>query len=252
MIIDTHVHLQLCEHDPATLIANAKAANVTKLINVGTSLESSQSNLDLANRFPGIVYPTAGIHPCYKDAYNQLDTLATLVKTHTFHAIGECGFDFHYPDSAPADQQETVFRAQLDLARNTNLPVIIHTRKADPHLKPVLDEYSDIRKVIHCYGGSWDFTQTLLSNTTWFSFTGQITFAKKGKTIRTLKNLPLDRIMIETDAPYLTPDAFLGQKNEPAFVPEIAKKIAEVKDLPLDTVIKSTTNTATDFFNLNA
>ena len=146
--------------------------------------------------------------------------------------------------------QQTWFRQQLDIAKQYMLPVIIHNRKADNDIVSIVNDYPTVYKVFHCFSGSPDFAKTLLSDYHFFSFTGTITYSKKGKTLRAIQPLPLDKLMVETDCPYLTPIPYKGNENQPAYLAPIAQKIADIKQVPLEKVCQTTTTTANLFFNL--
>jgi len=250
LIIDTHTHIQLCNQPIDQLIQTAQANSVIKLINVAIDIESSQSNIKLANAYPSVIYPTIGIHPNSYHDYAHISSLNSLIKRHRPCAIGECGLDFYRDANPPKQDQIEIFLAQLELARTHQLPVIIHSRNANDELIELLPRFKDITKVIHCFSSSWDIANRLNDENTYFSFTGLITFSKKGKTVNTIKHLPMHKIMLETDCPYLTPKRYAGQSNEPSFVIEVAKKIADIKGLPLTDVMSQTTKTAMSFFGV--
>jgi len=247
-MIDTHAHLYYREKDLAQLIKNAKEAGLSHIINVGIDIKTSLKALDYSKKFD-MILPTIGIHPCNSNNNDSLNELKELALKHPFKAIGEIGLDYFkmYTDKKT---QKQVFIAQLDIAQELNLPIIIHNRHAEEDMIEILNTYPNLKKVFHCFGSGVEFINETHSDTTYYSFTGNITYAKKGKMIQSIKELPLEKIMIETDSPYLTPEAYKGQENEPAFVREIAKKIADVKHLTIEEVITSTTQTARRFFNI--
>lgn len=253
-VIDTHCHLTLCKEAPDTLINRAKQARVSHIINVAINIASGLEGVALAKRHPEVV-PTIGVHPCEvgnpDNTLSKLkDTLDQHVNSDTpFKALGEIGLDY-FKMYNEVSLQKTWFISQLDLASEYNLPVIIHNRHADEDIIAILKDYSHLTRVLHCYSSSIDTAEKLYTPNTYFSFTGNITYSKKGKTINALKQLPLSKIMIETDSPYLTPNAHKGISNEPSFVIEIAKKIADVKDISLEDVCYYTTLNAKTFFNL--
>jgi len=249
-MIDTHTHLYLSKTPPGQLVQRAKEAGVEQIISISVDSASAQKGLLLAQEFESIS-PTVGIHPLYHEAFGQLDQIDALLKAHRddFVAVGEIGLDYHYGE-ATKDQQAEVFRAQLDMARRYAKPVVIHNRKSDDDLVRILADYQDLKTVVHCFNGGPDFVDALWHDQMYYSFTGMITYAKKGKTLRSVAEIPLNRIMIETDMPYLVPKAYHGLENEPAFVVEVAKTIAAVKGVSLETVMAETTATAQRFFDL--
>jgi TatD DNase family protein len=248
-MIDTHAHLYSSDLDISTLVENAKLAGLKHIVNVGIDIQTSLKSLEFSKQFDMIV-PTIGIHPGYTEDENRLSELKALAKKHPFKAIGEIGLDYFkmYTDK---DTQKRVFIAQLEIASELNLPIIIHNRHAEDDMIAILKDFSKLKKVFHCFGSGIDFIEKIDSDSTFYSFTGNITYSKKGKTINSIRELPLEKIMIETDCPYLTPEAYKGQKNEPAFVAEVAKKIAAVKEISLEMVVKTSTATATSFFNIS-
>jgi TatD DNase family protein len=248
MMIDTHAHLYLCKRSLQDLIINAKEAGITHIINVGIDIQTGLQALALSNQCPHI-FPTIGIHPCETQHSHSLEELETLLKKHPFKAIGEIGLDYYHM-TAPKPKQIEVFETQLGLAQKLGLPVIIHNREADEDMINCIKKFSAVKKVFHCYGSKPTITDQLLAPNHYFSFTGTITYAKKGKTIQSIKKIPLSQIMIETDCPYLTPKDHKGEENQPAFVGEIAQKIALVKDLSLKEVVDQTTQNAVGFFKL--
>ncbi len=249
-MIDTHSHLMSCKRSLDDLITGAKARSIESIINVGMDIQTSMESLEMSKHY-SLLYPTAGIHPCNREDFDRCDELQLLLeKNHEYIAIGETGLDYYWDQSYKAEQIE-VFRFQLTLARQLSLPVIIHNRHADDDLLMVLEDFHDVQKVVHCFSGSLNYANMLLNDgTTLLSFTGSITYSKKGKTLDALKHIPLDKIMIETDSPFMTPACFKGNENQPAYVFEVAKRIAEIKDIDVYEVIKKTTENAKRFFKI--
>eukprot|EP01047_Picozoa_sp_COSAG01_P035149 COSAG01_NODE_2676_length_7264_cov_6.952128_2_plen_257_part_00 len=230
---DIHSHLYLCKEDPKVLLDRAEAAGVKQVINIAIDLGSSRKVLAMYQRDKRAL-ATVGIHPCESKDFDKIATLETLIKDQRQEivAIAEIGLDYYWQDDNKA-AQEDAFRAQLDLAQRYNLPVIIHNRKADEDMIRVTKDFPNVTKVFHCFMGGPSLVEQLMQPNHYFSFTGSITYAKKGKTIQAIKALPMDRMFIETDCPYLTPKAYQGQPNQPLYVLEVAKKIADVKGLDI-------------------
>jgi len=250
IMIDTHAHLFMAKAALEQLIDDAISAGVTHIVNVATSLDNSRTVQEISSEY-SMTYPTAGIHPCESATATDavLKDLADFASSHSIVAIGEAGLDY-YRDYAPRDVQKTVFEFQLRLARELQLPIIIHNRQADEDMAAILANYTDVKKVLHCFSSSRDFAEHIMNPNTYFSFTGSITYSKKGKTINAVRHLPLTHLMLETDMPYLTPQAHQGRENSSAYLREIAQKIADVKATPIEDVIQSTTQTAMTFFSL--
>ena len=248
-MIDTHAHLYMCKQPLNVLIDNAKQAGLTRIINIGINLDTSIQALDQAKQFPDFISATIGIHPCDCKDFNAFETLKQLAQQHNFVAIGEIGLDYHHMTTSKKEQLHC-FEAQLSIADELNLPVVIHNRKADDDIRTVIKQFPNVKKVLHCYSSSADYALSVINETTFFSFTGMITEAKKGKLINAIKTIPIDHIMIETDCPYLVPHEKKGQENEPAFVCLIARKISEIKEKNYKNISKTLLKTSKNFFNI--
>ena len=249
-MIDSHAHLYLCEASTEAIVQRALDVGVSAMVNVGIDLQKSQLAIDEADKFES-VYATVGIHPCEARSFdlNTIEALTQLATHPKVVAIGEIGLDYYHDDSFKAIQTEAL-NAQMALARLLAKPVIIHTRHADEDIVEIMKAYPDVRKVFHCFASSPEVAQTLDGENTFFSFTAMVTFAKKGKVINALKWVPIDKLMIETDCPYLAPASRRGTQNEPSFLPELVARIAELKSISPEDVVLQTTQTAMGFFGL--
>lgn len=247
-MIDSHAHLFLCQSPVEDIIRNAKQAGVRAIIHVAIDIKSALQARQLTDRYPAL-YPTAGVHPSDVSGFD-LAELEALVRRYSFQAIGETGLDY-FRSTIEKNVQIEAFEAQLDLARRVSLPVVIHNRHADEDMIAVTRRFPDVRKVFHCFASDMAFADAVMSGNSYFSFTGMITYAKKGKVIQSLRHIPMDRIMIETDCPYLTPEAKKGEENQPAFVGYVADKIAEVKGLTREEVVHRTYENTIRFFELD-
>lgn len=260
MFIDTHAHLDFPEYktEVSAVIGRAKEVGVEKIINPAIDLDTSKRAVDLARKYPEI-YAAVGFHPhCANDL--DIESKGKLI-AYTVHpkvvAIGEIGLDYYYLKRSSKyahcpnrDQQIFCFEQMLDLAMETGLPAIIHTREADADILAILKAYKNqIKGVVHCFSGGVDLAEKLIDLGFAISFTGNITY-KNPDTVDAIKKIPLGSIMIETDSPYLTPEPHRGKRNEPKYVVEVAKKIAEIKNIPLSQVETETTNKAIKFFGL--
>jgi TatD DNase family protein len=262
MLIDTHAHLddEKFNMDRAEVIERAFASGVKKIINVGAGLGSSRRSVALAGKHANI-FAVVGLHPHYFNEYaersfDKIEEFKELARQKKVVAIGEIGLDYygHLEDlitEAQKENQKKGFILQIELARELQLPVIIHCRDAYVDTLEVIKNYPEVKFVFHCYGGSLSFTEKLLQmENIHFSFAGNITYAKPDSEILSVvKIIPLERIMLETDCPYLTPVPHRGKRNEPAFVNFVAEKIAEIKNLTVDEISEITTQNALDFFN---
>ncbi|MFC1770600.1 TatD family hydrolase [Candidatus Margulisiibacteriota bacterium] len=246
MFIDTHAHLYLCNKKLSELLKNAGQNNIEYIINVGIDIKTSLLSYE-QSKISHKIIPTAGIHPSSYKNDSQFDEIKELINKYKFKAIGETGLDYHHHYTS-VENQKKLFIFHLGLAREHNLPVIIHNRKADQDILEIIKDYQDLKMVFHCYSTDVDFAREVDREGVYFSFTGSITYSKKGKVIRTVQYLPLEKIMLETDCPYLTPQKYQGQENQPAYLIEIAQKIAEIKNCSLTKVAKTTTENAKKLF----
>jgi TatD DNase family protein len=250
-MIDTHAHLYLCKQALPDLVLLAREAGVSALVNVATDLVSSEIVLSQSQAFPGYVFPTAGIHPCTEFVPDEMDALREFVDKNraSIVAIGEIGLDLYRGTASLADQVSR-FEAQLLMAREYDLPVIIHSRQSDEAMLGVILKYPDIRKVFHCFSSGPDFLAAVQHDNCYFSFTGHITYDNP-HVIAAMKQMRLSQIMLETDCPYLTPKSRRGQANHSGNIPLVAEAMAQHLDVSLDVIQFKTTETARRFFGLS-
>lgn len=262
MFIDTHAHLNFPEFktEVPAVLGRAKEAGVEKIINVGIDLDTSKQSLDLARKYPE-VYATVGFHPhCSKELdIESRGRLIAMSNHEKVVAIGEIGLDYYflkrsskYANYPTRDEQLFCFEQMLDLALETGLPAIIHSREADADILGILKSYhGQLRAVLHCFSGGWDFAEKVLDLGFAVSFTGIITFKNVDPDIlEAVKKIPLGSIMVETDCPYITPEPYRGKRNEPAHVLKVAQKIAEIKGVSVTEVEQETTKKAIKFFGI--
>ena len=255
MLIDTHTHLDDARYEPdrEAVIARARETGIDRIITIGCDLSTSQAAVALANRYP-FVYATVGVHPNevkhIEDGwYNELRRLAENKKVVAF---GEVGLDYHYNHSSPKEQRDR-FREQIQLARELRLPLVIHTREAQEDTIQILkDERStEVGGVFHCFSGDAWLAKDALDLGFYLSFSGILTFQNAGMLRDIAKTVPLDRILIETDCPYLTPVPHRGKRNEPAFVRHVAEILAAVASVSdLDEIYRLTTENARRLFRI--
>ena len=246
--IDTHCHIYL-EHfdeDRDDMIQRAIDNGIERMICIGVDLPSSERCLDIAEKYPQI-FATAGIHPheAKNAPPNYLYELEEFYQHPKVVAVGEIGLDFHYNFSDKKDQIST-YREQLDLATSVNLPAVVHCRQSDDEILNGILETKNTYGVIHCFASTLAFSQQILKTGFHLSFTGLITFVNPLETV--VKKTPLDRMMLETDSPYLCPTPYRGKRNEPLYVKKVAEKVAELKKISVRDVVTQTTNTAELFF----
>ncbi len=253
MYFDTHAHYgsELYDGDREALLASMPEKGVELILNPGCTLESSQGAVALAERFPH-VYAAVGVHPsdCHTWSEEVQDHLRELAKHPKVKAIGEVGLDYYWKDNAPAQLQKHVFTRQLELARETGLPVIVHNRDAHKDTLDIVRQFKDVPGVYHCYAGGIEDAKVLVKMGWMLSFTGVITFKNARKALEVIRWLPLERIMIETDSPYLTPEPFRGKRNDSGYVRFVAEKIAELKGITPEEAARITTENGRRFFNI--
>lgn len=249
MFIDTHCHLNFPQYneDRAMVIGNAKKAGVKKFINPGVDLYSTRQAIDLSQKNPGVVFAASGFHP-YEAQHNPpVDDLPT----ENIIAIGEIGLDYHQYKGEQAlgkkDNQKRLFAEQLELAAKLNLPVILHCREAFEDFFSVLDSFH-LRGVIHCFGGGLQDIRMARDRKLLIGIDGNVTYSKQLAMI--VPEIPLSMLLLETDAPFLTPVPHRGTRNEPKYIPLIAKKIAELKKVSGKEIEEITTRNAVQLFHI--
>jgi TatD DNase family protein len=252
MLIDSHCHLDFPDFaaELDAVVARARAAGIGRLVTISTRVGRHAEVLAIAERFDD-VFCSVGTHPHY--AHEELDVTAADLVARTSHpkvvALGEAGLDYHY-DRSPRDAQEQGFRTHIAAARESGLPLVIHSREADADTARILEEETGqgaFPAVLHCFTGGRDLARCAIALGLFISFTGILTF-KNSTALRAIAaELPADRILVETDAPYLAPGAFRGKRNEPAYVVETAKVLAETRGISFDEIARQTTE---NFFAL--
>ena len=252
-MIDSHCHLADAKfkEDLHEVVARAHAAGVQRMVTIGDSIEESERCVRIAEEFES-VFCTAGVHPHVSKQWKDgdADRLRSLLTSSTkIVALGEIGLDYHY-DFSPRETQRSVFREQLILANELKLPVVVHCREAVEDVWAIVDELKPSALVLHCCSERWEDVERFVERGYLLSFTGMITYPKTEHVRETVRACPLDRLMIETDAPYLAPVPHRGKRNEPAFVAEVARHVAEIKGLSIQDVDHATTQNAVRFFRL--
>lgn len=255
-LIDSHAHIQAVEFAPdiAEVILRARAAGVEKIIAVGGAgdLSSNRAALELAKTFPGL-FTTVGMHPHdAKDvSEHEFEQLGELARSPGVVALGETGLDFYY-DHSPRKTQIELFCKFIQMARESKLPLVVHVRDAFEEAADLIEDEGqrEIRGVIHCFTGDFESAREFLNLGLYLSFSGIITFKNAGSLREVVRKVPLDRIMVETDSPYLAPVPHRGKRNEPAFVRFVAETIARVRGIPLEEVARATSKNAQTLFQI--
>jgi len=267
--IDTHAHIDMIKTlTPEAVVSKSREEGVKYIINVGIDLESSKKSLEFAQRFKD-VFASAGIHPHNVRDFGKkdLENLDFLIndyitgnnsedrdgkKFSKLVAVGEIGFDF-YRSQVPEADMERAFSAQIELAIKYEMPVIIHNRDGDKKTLDVVRKYAGtrgFRAVVHCFSGGIDFANECLDLGLYISFTGIVTFPNARDVVEVVREIPIERIFIETDSPFLAPQEKRGKENYPGYVKYVAEKIAEIKKLSVEEVAGITSKNAEEFFSL--
>ena len=250
-IIDTHTHIydERFEEDFDTVMKNIEE-QMEGIVSIGFDPESSKKSIELANKY-SFVHAVIGVHPVDIKKYNdevekELEKLALTEKKVV--AIGEIGLDYHWMED-PEEVQKEGFRKQIELARRVKLPIVIHTREALQDTLDILREYKNVGGILHCYPGSYEAAKTFLDRY-YIGVGGTVTFKNNRKTKELVKELSLDRIVLETDCPYLTPVPFRGKRNEPGYTKYVAEEIARIKEISVEEVINITTENAKKIYGM--
>ena len=252
MYFDSHAHLteDCFAQDFDTVVDNMKAASVTGMMEIGFDLPSSERAVQLAERFDW-VHAAVGSHPDDAEQVNEarIAVYRGLCRNPRVKAIGEIGLDYHYEEPG-REVQKRAFRMQLALAQELSMPVVIHEREAHEDGLRILEEFPTIRGVFHCFSGSYEMAKELIKRGWYIGFTGVVTFKNARKAVETAANIPLDRILIETDCPYMAPEPFRGRRCDPSLVPYVAKKIADLRGLSPEAVAAATAENAKRCFRI--
>ena len=244
MLFDTHAHMddRRFDDDRDAVLKGLAERGTALVMNPGCSLESSRNAIALAEKYD-FVYAAVGSHPDVADEVNDavLDEYRKLCKLHSkVKAIGEIGIDYHYED-IPRELQLKAFRMQMELAREVGLPAIVHEREAHEDGMAVVREFPDVTGVFHCYSGSAEMARQLVDKGWYIGFTGVLTFKNARKAIETAESIPIERIVLETDCPYMAPEPFRGKRNDPGYLFRMAEKLAEVRGMSVEEIHAITT-----------
>ena len=253
-LFDTHAHYDAdaFDADRMEVLSSMPGQGVERRLNPGCDLKSSQTAVELAERFP-FVYAAVGVHPeeCANwNAEHDIPVLEALAQNPKVRAIGEIGLDYHWPENPPRELQQQAFHAQLELAEKLDLPVIVHDRDAHHDCLDIVRAHPNVTGVYHCYSGGVEDAKTLMKLGWMISFTGSITFKNARRALEVIDLLPLDRMMIETDSPYMSPEPFRGRRNDSGRVHLVAEAIARRKGLDPEEVARITLENGKRFFRI--
>lgn len=253
MLFDTHAHLndEAFDDDRDELLEEIRTSDVGYFVNIGTNVKTSLESIELANKYD-FIYSAVGIHPHdVIDAKEEdIDKLMEMSKNPKVVAIGEIGLDYYY-DFSPRDMQREWFIKQIKLSKELNLPFVIHSRDASKDTYNILEEYAEGSKfVLHCYSQSAEMVERYVKLGAYISFAGSLTFKNAKNLQEAVKRVPLDKLLIETDSPYLTPVPFRGKRNNPMRVKEVAKFTSEILDIDYDKICEITFKNGTNFYSI--
>ena len=252
MLFDSHAHLndEAFDQDRAELLETFKDAGVGLVMNAGCSLESSREGIALAEAYPWI-YCSVGTHPDTADEVNEevLEVYRQMCKHPKVKAIGEIGLDYYY-ETIHRDAQMRAFRIQMQLAEELDMPVIVHERDAHDDGMSIVKEFPNVKGVFHCYSGSAEMARQLVNMGCYIGFTGVLTFKNARKAVETAASIPLERILLETDCPYMAPEPYRGKRNHPGYLPRMAEKLAQIRGIPVEDVIRVTTENAKRLYRI--
>ncbi len=253
--IDTHTHLfdEQFQNDVDVCIQNAKNQHLEACFLPNVDLETIHSMLELHQKYPNFCYPMLGLHPCSvkKNFLTVLDEMYKLFGIYTFWGVGETGLDYYWDKTFVQEQKEALI-IQAEWAKNQNLPLILHTREAMYDTIELIKKCQNgkLKGIFHCFSGSYEQAKEIMKLGFYIGIGGVVTY-KNTKLPDTLKKIPLDFIVLETDSPYLSPVPYRGKRNEPAYIPIIAQKLAEIYDCSLEKIAEITTVNARRLFQLN-
>ncbi len=254
MLFDTHAHITdaAFHNDRDTLLSGLQEKGIDFVMNPGCNLKDSRNAVSLAEAYD-FVYAAVGTHPDTAEEVNEtvIEQYRAFCKScDKVKAIGEIGLDYHY-ETISRQQQQKAFRMQLALAREVNLPVIVHERDAHDDGMRIIQEFKDVTGVFHCYSGSAEMARQLVDMGWYIGFTGVLTFKNARKALETAAQLPLDRIVLETDCPYMAPEPFRGKRNDPGYLPKMAEKLAELRGISYEDVCRITTENGKRLYRID-
>jgi TatD DNase family protein len=247
-MIDTHAHILSEYYDNIEeLVKDLKEKNVMHVLNAASNYKESLEVIELSNRFTNFLLPVIGIHPESVNEKNNIHKIEELIKNNKIYAVGEIGLDYYWVKDNK-EEQKKLFMNQIELARKYNLPIVVHTREAIGDTLDILKKY-DVKGVIHAYSGSIEMAQEFIKIGFKLGIGGVLTF-KNSKLYQVIEKIDLKDLLLETDSPYLTPEPNRGKQNNPSNIYYVAKRIAEIKNVSVEEVLKVTTNNARELFDI--
>ena len=253
MIFDSHAHYddESFNEDREDVIKEIRENGVINVLNCGASMEGARDSFKLANKYD-FFYAAVGIHPenAYELTEENYEEIKEMTKNPKVRAIGEIGLDYYWEENPPREKQKEVFRKQMELAKELNMPVVIHDRDAHGDTLEIMKEFPEVKGVVHCFSGSVEFACECLKLGYYIGFTGVVTFKNSKKIVEVAKEVPLERMLVETDAPYMAPTPNRGKRNRSDYIKFIIEKIAEVKELSVEEVSNATIENAKNLLKI--
>ena len=253
MIFDSHAHYddEQFNDDREKVIKEIQEKGVIGVLNCGSDLRGTNMSFELANKYD-FIYAAVGIHPSYADIVDEklIEHLKEMCKNPKVKAIGEIGLDYYWDENPDKEIQKKAFRMQMELAKELNMPVVIHDRDAHKDTLDIMKEYPEVKGVVHCFSGSVEFAKECLKLGYYIGVTGVVTF-KNAKVVKeVVKNVPMDRLLVETDCPYMAPTPHRGERNQSNFIEFMIKQIMELKNLSQEEVENNTIKNTKTLFNI--
>ena len=252
MLFDTHAHMNdpAFDEDRNEMILSLKEKGTDFVMNVGCCLDSSKDCIALAEKYP-FVYASVGSHPDSADEVNEevIEAYRQMAQHPKVLSIGEIGLDYYY-ETIPREVQQKAFRMQMELAREIDMPVIVHERNAHDDGMRIVKEFKGVTGVFHCYSGSAEMARQLVNMGWYIGFTGVLTFKNARKAVETAEQIPLERIVLETDCPFMAPEPFRGKRNDPGYLYRMAERLAEIRGISVEEVQAITTENAKRLYRL--
>ncbi|MDP4091601.1 MAG: TatD family hydrolase [Bacillota bacterium] len=252
-IFDSHAHYddEAFNEDREQVIREIAEVGVIGVLNCGSSIEGARMSLKLAEE-KAMFYAAVGIHPEYADSVNDgmLKEISNMARSNKVKAIGEIGLDYYYEENPSREVQREAFRKQMKLAEELSLPVVIHDRDAHEDTLNIIREFPAVRGVVHCFSGSTEFARECLKAGYYIGVTGVVTFKNAKKIVEVVKDVPLNRLLVETDCPYMAPVPFRGKRNRSDYIVHILEVMADIKGLTVEEMCKYTVQNVGDLLNL--
>lgn len=253
MIFDSHAHYddEAFDSDRDVLIEKLKENNVEYILNCGSSLKGAVDSVNLAEKYD-FIYAAVGIHPEFAYDVNEttIKSLEDLTKNKKVKAVGEIGLDYYYDENPPREVQKKAFILQMELAKKVGLPVVIHDRDAHKDTLDIIKKYPEVKGVIHCFSGSVEFARECLKLGYYIGFTGIVTFKNAKKVINVAKEVPINRMLVETDCPYMAPTPFRGKRNDSSYIKYTLTKLAQIRGEDYDYMENITNKNAKRLLNI--